>query len=146
MVASSLVKHGSARLKIGMQSKWGALLELALDDGRIAPISVSNTQEKCLAVAEAFNQSKASQNSNWYVINQGRNKCIVSPMSPASRIEFIQNTGLKPNIRERKSRGNLLAVDISVVEGGSESKWVFWRDKATCESSLNRTEIPGSYR
>lgn len=88
----------------------------------------------------------AASGSTWYAVGQGRNRCIVSRMSPANRLEVIREAGLTPSIHEEKSGGNLVAVEISVIDGGIESSWVFWKSKSACEASIRAFDIPDSYK
>ncbi len=83
----------------------------------------------------------------WYGVSQGRDRCIETPMSPADRIEVIREAGIAPRIQETNADGRLSVVEISAVEGGYETTWRFFKNKANCEQTLvSSMLIPDRYR
>lgn len=83
----------------------------------------------------------------WYGVSQGRDRCIESPMSPAGRIELIKEAGVVPRVRETNANGKLAIVEVSAVDGGYESTWRFFKNKADCEQTLATVSpTPDRYR
>ena len=93
-------------------------------------------------------QAEAARAKNaWYGVSQGRDKCIESSMTPADRIELLRSAGVEPLIFERKSStGELTAVEVEAVDGGSQLKWIFFKSKEACEQAIVSTPIPDNYR
>lgn len=80
----------------------------------------------------------------WYAVSQGGAKCVVSPMTPDARVDVINEAGLSPRIDEVKDGDQVVSVEISVIDGGSEQVWKFWKTRESCEDSLSYAD--SSYR
>lgn len=92
-------------------------------------------------------EAKVARAANaWYGVSQGRDKCIESPMSPADRIDVIKSSGITPLIRESRSGGQLIAVEVSADDGRYETTWKFFKSKAECERIMVPHPTPDKYR